>query len=202
MLPEPSHAVLVQSPDPRLPKSERTSRRRAATGQLRMLELGQKSVRTHSSHRGCRAWQIWRPWRIKRRESAVQSAGMTTAQTCRSTIAGSGLDASPSRLVTRRTCVSTGNPGIPKPTPRMAFAPFRPIPGNLRSSSIVLGTSPPWRSTNARLAPMIVRALVRKNPRGLMSASTASGPARASDIAVGKRRNKRGVIRLTRTSRV
>ncbi|HEX2122545.1 MAG TPA: hypothetical protein VHL59_12975 [Thermoanaerobaculia bacterium] len=34
--------------------------------------------------------------------------------------------------------------------PSTTFAVFRPTPGSAVSSSIVRGTSPPWRSTMAR----------------------------------------------------
>src|SRR5713101_3734095 len=127
----------------------------------RVHEDGQKSLRTHSSHRGRRAMHTRRPCRINRSDNPVHSSGGTIEVTCRSILTGSRDDTSFSRLVRRMTWVSTANPGWLKPAPRITLAVFRPMPGILSRSSIVAGTTPSNSSTSFRLASMILRDLTR-----------------------------------------
>src|SRR2546430_10936129 len=148
-------------------------------------EEGQKSFSAHSSHPGRRSSHTLLPWRIRRNESAVHSSSGTIEQTWYSILTGFLVFTSPSRLVSLITCVSTANPGTPKPAPRITLAVLRPIPGTLIRSSIVFGTSPPNSSTSLRLAAMILWVLARKNPVGLISLSTSAGSAAASSSAVG-----------------
>ena len=57
----------------------------------------------------------------------------------------------PRRCARRATCVSTTTPQFTlNALPRTTLAVFRPTPPSSISASIVDGTSPPWRSTNAR----------------------------------------------------
>src|SRR5207237_3860347 len=109
----------------------------ARCGPGRTGDEGQKSVRTHSSHLGRRATQPLRPCRIRRSEGAVHSSFGTIEHTWNSIFTGSLVLTSPSRLVSRITCVSTANPGTPNPAPRITFAVLRPIPGILIRSSMV-----------------------------------------------------------------
>lgn len=114
---------------------------------------------------------------------------------------GSFLLVNPSLPVRRAMCVSTTIPdGIPNPAPRMTFAVFRPIPGRRVSSSMLRGTSPPYRSTIACAQPFRERALARKNPVDWMIRSMAPRGAAASAAASGQARNRTGVTWLTRAS--
>src|SRR6267143_640461 len=85
----------------------------------RVVDDGQKSLRTHCSQRGRRAMQIRLPCRINRRDSPVHSSFGTIDVTCRSIFSGSRVETSFSRLVSLMTCVSTANPGSLNPTPRI-----------------------------------------------------------------------------------
>src|SRR5438270_6512921 len=137
---------------------------------------------------------------MSRSDRAVHSSGGTIDVTWNSIFTGSFVWTRPIRFVRRMTCVSTANPGMPNPAPRITLAVLRPIPGICVSSSIVRGTSPPKRSTSARLAAMIRWVLARKNPVGLISRSTSAGSAAARSMGVGYRRNSSGVTRLTARS--
>src|SRR5439155_27061086 len=146
---------------------------------------GQKSFSTHSSQRGRRATQTRRPCRIRRSDSAVHSLDGTIRVTCASIFSGTRVFTSPRRLLSRVTCVSTAKPGMPKPAPRITFAVLRPIPGTFTRSSMRGGTSPPNCSTSVRLAAMMRRVLVLKNPVALMIFSTSAGSAPARSKAAG-----------------
>src|SRR5438874_8641276 len=163
----------------------------------RTVDEGQKSFSTHSGHLGARATQTRRPCRIKRKLKPVHSGGGISFVTSASILTGSVLLVRPSRRVSRVTWVSTANPGMPKATPSTTLAVFRPTPGRVTRSSILGGTSPWNRSTRAALAAMMVFALVRKNPVGLIRASTARGSAWARAAASGYLANRTGVTAFT-----
>src|SRR5712691_911164 len=127
----------------------------------RVHDDGQKSLRTHSSHRGRRAMHTRRPCRIKRSDKPVHSSGGTIAVTCCSILTGSRVETSLIRLVKRMTWVSTAKPGWLIPAPRMTLAVLRPMPGICRRSSMVAGTTPSNSSTSLRLASMIRLDLTR-----------------------------------------
>ncbi len=67
-----------------------------------------------------------------------------------STSSGVLPGASPVRLATRKTCVSTAIVGSPKATLSTTLAVLRPTPGRVCSASRVRGTWPPCRSTRMR----------------------------------------------------
>src|SRR2546430_16227055 len=146
----------------------------------RTVDEGQKSLSTHSGHRGARATQIRRPCRIKRRLNPVHSDFGSILVTSASILTGSVLLVRPRRRVSRFTWVSTAKPGTLKATPSTTLAVLRPTPGSVTRSSIRPGTSPPKRSTSALLVAMMVLAFTRKNPVGLIIASTWRGAARAT----------------------
>src|SRR5207302_7058781 len=128
----------------------------ARCGLGRTVDEGQKSLSTHSSHLGRRATHTLRPCRIRRSERAVHSSFGTIEHTWNSIFTGSLVLTSPSRLVSRITCVSTANPGTPNPAPRISYAVFCLKPKILIRSSLVLVISHPNNSPSLRLAAMIL----------------------------------------------
>src|SRR5215467_7130860 len=107
---------------------------------------------------------------------------------------------SPSRWLTRVTCVSTAMAGIPKALPSTTLAVLRPTPGSSTSSSTVRGTTPPWSSTSACPMPMSDLALALKKPVEWISVSRVEGRARAKSSAVRYRVKSVRVTALTRSS--
>ena len=91
----------------------------------------------------------------------VHSAAGTRFVRSRSILTGSVSVLRPRRRLRRLTWVSTGNPGTPKALPRMTLAVLRPTPFSATNSSMVVGTSPPWRSTSCRQQSRMLRALAR-----------------------------------------
>ena len=64
----------------------------------------------------------------------------------------------PSRLATRKTCVSTASVGSPKAVLRTTLAVLRPTPGSASSAARSCGVSPPCCSRIARDSAMTCRA--------------------------------------------
>ena len=100
---------------------------------------------------------------------------MTFIRSC-SILTGASSFVSSRRREMRWTCVSTTTPaGMPNHEPRTTLAVLRAAPGTVRSSSIVLGTSPPKSLMILRAAPTMDFDLLRKNPVERMSGSSSSG---------------------------
>lgn len=78
------------------------------------------------------------------------------------------------RFATRNTWVSTAIAALLNTTDSITLAVLRPTPGSLISSSIVDGTSPPYRSTSIRAAPTSERALLFGNVTLFIYSNTAS----------------------------
>ncbi len=118
----------------------------------------------HWSHSGF-GRQMRRPCRISVSDVRVQRSGGIAAHNCCSTTIGSSPSAMPMRLATRRTCRSTGSPGMPSAWPRTTFAVLRPTPGSSTSASIVVRH---LAAVIARPAPAPCRCsdfdFARKNP--------------------------------------
>ena len=158
------------------------------------------SAKMQRMHAGRRAIHVARPCRINRRLNAPRSAAGTTAFSSCSTLTGSLSSVRPNRLLSRRTCVSTGSPGRSKATLRTTLAVFRPTPGTVTKSSSLVGTSPPNRCSSAAAIPMRLRALARKKPVEWMISSSSSGLARAKEAGSGYAPKRAGVTMFTRTS--
>ena len=132
-------------------------------------------------------------------DARVQRRRGRLAHRCCSTTTGSSPCAIPSWFDTRRTCRSTGKPGIPRACPRTTLAVLRPTPGRASRSSIRAGTFPSWRSVSAAAIPSSDRALERKKPVGRIWGSNSAGVARVRAAGVGYRVNRAGVTWLTRS---
>ena len=92
--------------------------------------------------------------------------------------------------------MSTGRPGLPNATLSTTFAVLRPTPGSATSSFIVLGISPPWRSTTARAIPSRLRDFALKKPVERIISCSSPSSAPASATASGKRSKSAGVTEL------
>src|SRR5437016_9244743 len=121
-------------------------------------ELGHNRFTTQISHFGRRAMHTRRPCRIRVCENQVHFSRGTSAIRSRSIFTGSFSFVRSSRVAIRCTWVSTTTPSFfLNQHPSTTFAVLRPTPGSCTSSSIVSGTCPPCRSTNACANPMIDR---------------------------------------------
>ena len=115
----------------------------------------------------------------------VQSFGSNNSATSDSIRTGSSESVQPKRLASRPKWVSTVMPGMPKALPSTTLAVFRPTPGSVTRSSSRPGTSPSYSSTSRLHSAIRFLALARKNPVGLMMASSSAGSASAMLRASG-----------------
>src|SRR5215217_5605423 len=83
-------------------------------------------------------------------------AAGTTALSFVSTSNGVSPGASPVRLLTRNTWVSTAMVGSPKATLRTTLAVLRPTPGT-RRSLIVVGSTRSWTSVIGQAAGLVTK---------------------------------------------